>query len=222
MGLQNLLPRSIRMAFLYVKSKKILADAQMSRTQKIAAIRKKEQAWMSNLSNMLKGINKQDIAVTVGMKDLAKIYTSLESPDDALRFINVLDNHIHQLVEYKGDNEFVFNTYNYYFYYKGKAYAQKGMIEECQKQFDILNLKLNESIAKDPSKSSLQEMYNHLNTQIYNNYIDIAEKFTNIQLSAYKTCLDQFKTFDRRDPGNEQIQDMINELQPWVEHISKK
>jgi hypothetical protein len=210
------------MAFLYVKSKKILADAQMSRTQKIAAIRKKEQAWMSNLSNMLKGINKQDIAVTVGMKDLAKIYTSLESPDDALRFINVLDNHIHQLVEYKGDNEFVFNTYIYYFYYKGKAYAQKGMIEECQKQFDILNLKLNESIAKDPSKSSLQEMYNHLNIQIYNNYIDIAEKFTNIQLSAYKTCLDQFKTFDRRDPGNEQIQDMINELQPWVEHISKK
>lgn len=222
MGLQNLLPRSIRMACLYVKSKKIIADTQMSRAQKIAAIRKKEQAWTSNLSNMLKGTNKQDVAVAVGMKDLAKIYTSLESPDDALRFINVLGNHLHQIVEHKGDNEFVFNTYIYYFYYKGKAYAQKGMIEECQKQFDILNLKLNESIAKDPSRSSLQEMYTYLNIQIYNNYINIAQRFTNIQLPAYKTCLDQFKTFDRRDPGNEQIQDIINKLQPWVEHICKE
>ena len=96
------------------------------------------------------------------------------------------------------------------------------MIEECQKQFDILNLKLNESIAKDPSRSSLQEMYTYLNIQIYNNYINIAQRFTNIQLPAYKTFLDQFTTFDRRDPGNEQIQDIINKLQPWVEHICKE
>ena len=93
-------------------------------------------------------------------------------------------------------------------------------MENISKQIDDLFLKLHEkySITEyvEISTCNRKEYY------IYNNYIDIAEKFTNIQLSAYKTCLDQFKTFDRRDPGNEQIQDMINELQPWVEHISKK
>lgn len=217
MGLQKLLPRSIRMAYLYVKSKKIATDKQLTRTQKIAAIHKKEQAWLSNLSDMFKGVGKQDVAVAVGMKDMANIYTSLESPDDALRFLNVMDTNFPQIVKHNWNNEFVFNTYIYSIYYKGKAYAQKGMIEECRNQFDKLNLNLNKFITEDPSNSSLQEMYTYLNNQIYNNYIDIAEKYTHAQQIAYKTCLNQFKIFDSRDPGNEQIQDIINGIQPWVE-----
>lgn len=210
MGLQKILPRSVRMAFLYVKSKKIAASNNLTREAKITAIRKKEKGWIVTPSDILKGDGEQDRAIAVGLKDLAKIYISLEAPDDALRCLYVVEKEFPKILKRKKHTEAITETFIFSMLYKGIAYAQKGIVNLCQTQFDQLNLKLNNLISEDPSSSRLQELYNYCNNRIFYTYLSIAEKYPDQEQLAYRTCLNQLKSFDERDPNNEIIQDLIN------------
>ena len=91
-----------------------------------------------------------------------------------------------------------------------KAQLQKGMVKECEKEFDTANIKLNDAIREDPSNPKLQDLYRYLTKQIFYNYIDIADTYPELKQTAYRTCYNQLKIFDQRDPGNEQIQDYIS------------
>lgn len=210
MGLLKILPRSIRMAFLYAKSKKIAADKSLSREKRVEAIRKKEKSWIGTPNDILKGTGEQDAAIAIGFRDMAKIYTSLEAPDDALRFLDAVEISFPAIVEYKKQNETVYEAYLFSMLYRGIAYAQKGQIEKCQKQFDLLNKNLNDAICVDPSNSRVQDVYHYCNKQIFSAYMSIADKYSDLKQQAYRTCLNQFKEFDGRDPNNEQIQDFIS------------
>ena len=212
MGLQKLLPRSIRMVFFYVKSKKIAANNQLSREQKIAAIHKKESGWVGDISRMLKGYGFQDTAIVIGMKDMAYIYVSLQSPDDALRYIDAAEPYFPELLKRKSNSEILFHSNFLAAYYKGKAYTQKGMIDKSYMQFDQLNIDLNESIAKDPSNSTLQELYGYINNQIYKDYARIFCHFSDsplLQFTISDIVEKQLRTFEERDPGNSQIEKLI-------------
>ena len=210
MGLQKLLPRSIRVASCYVKCTKTKANKQLSREQKLNAILKIENAWLGDLTKLFKGEGIQDGAIAVGMKDMAAIYTSLNAPDDAIRFLNEALGHFPRIVAERPTDQTMFISYMLAIYYKGKAYSQKGMVEACEKEYDDVNLKLNTAIANDPSNSRLQELYGYLNKQIFYDYIAIADNFQDRKQNAYRTCFNQLKTFEQRDPGNSQLLDYID------------
>lgn len=210
MGLKKLLPRAFRMAYCYTKCDRISEDEQISREQKLKSIHKLEESWLGNLAKMFKGEGLIDAAIAVGMKDMERIYTSLNSPDDALRFAEVAISHFPRIIVERPDDKTMFSSYVLAIYYKGKAYAQKGMVKECEKEFDTANIKLNDAIREDPSNPKLQDLYRYLTKQIFYNYIDIADTYPELKQTAYRTCYDQLKIFDQRDPGNEQIQDYIS------------
>lgn len=210
MCLQKIFPRSIRMAFLYAKSKKIAANKSLDREKKIEAIHKKEKSWIGTPIDILKGVGEQDAAIAIGFKDMAKIFTSLDAPNDALRYLDVLEKSFPAIVEFKKQNEAIYEAYVFSMLYRGIAYAQKGQIDKCQKQFDLLNKTLNESISADPSNSRIQDVYGYCNKHIFDTYMSIANNYSDLKQQAYRACLNQFKEFDSRDPDNEQIQDFIS------------
>lgn len=210
MGLKKMLPRAFRMAYCYTKCDRISTDEQISRDQKLKSIYRMEESWLGDLGKMFKGNGLMDAALAVGMKDMERIYTTLESPDDALRFAEVVLSHFPQILVDRPDDKTMFQSYIFAIYYKGKAYAQKGMVKECEKEFDTVNIKLNDGIQEDPSNPKLQDLYRYLTKQIFYDYIDIAKTYPELKQTAYRTCYSQLKTFDQRDPGNEQIQDYIN------------
>ena len=209
MGLKKLLPRAFRMAYCYIKCDRISTDDQMSRDQKLKAIHRMEESWLGDLARMFKGNGMIDAALAIGMKDMERIYTSLNSPDDALRFAEVVLRHFPRILIERPEDKTMFQSYILAIYYKGKAYAQKGMVKECEKEFDTVNIKLNDAIEEDPSNPKLQDLYRYMTQEIFYNYIDIADTYPELKQTAYRTCYDQLKTFDQRDPGNEQIQDYI-------------
>ena len=209
MGLNKLLPRSIRMALFYAKAKKLVANNSFSREEKIERIHKLEKSWIGDITGIIRGTGEQDAAIVIGCKDVASIYLQLQAPDDALRYLNAVENVFPLILEIKSQSEAILEGFLFSLYHRGNAYAQKGQVDLCAQQFDRLNLTLNEQISNNPANARLQDVYKYFNKQIFNTYINIAENYPNQKQEVYRICLNQLKTFDKRDPGNEQIQGYI-------------
>ena len=212
MGLLKILPRSIRVALFYVKAKKISSNKAISHQVKLDSIHKKEKSWIGNVSEIIKGTGEQDVAIVIGLKDIASIYIQMEAPDDALRYLNTIEDYFPRILERKAHVESFYEAFLFSFLHRGKAYALKGNIVSCYDQFDFLNCKINERITTDPSNSRLHNLYKHINSQVYRTYMNLANKYPEKEQIVFQTCLSQFKVFDERDPGNEQIQDYIEKL----------
>lgn len=210
MGLIKLFPRSIRMALYYVKSKKVSVNKSISREAKIEAVHKLEKKWIGNVFEVLRGTKEQDVAIAIGVKDMAKIFVKLDAPDDALNYLNSVEDIFPVLLDIKNNNSSVFEAYIFSLFLRGNAYALKGLIDECYNQFDLVNVKLNEQMASEPSNSRLQSMNNYLTEQMFDVYLILADKFPEKRQPAYRACLNQLKVFLERDPGNDIIQDLID------------
>ena len=122
---------------------------------------------------------------------------------------NAVENVFPIILEKKSQSVAILEGFLFSLYHRGNAYAQKGQVDLCAQQFDRLNLTLNEQISNNPANARLQDAYKYFNKQIFNTYINIAENYPNQKQEVYRICLNQLKTFDKRDPGNEQIQGYI-------------
>ena len=186
MGLNKLLPRTIRMVLFYVKANKLVANNSFSREEKIERIHKLEKSWIGDITGIIRGTGKQDAAIVIGCKDVASIYLQLQAPDDALRYLNAVENVFPLILEKKSQSEAILEGFLFSLYHRGNAYAQKGQVDLCAQQFDRLNLTLNEQISNNPANARLQDVYKYFNKQIFNTYINIAENYPNQKQGVYR------------------------------------
>lgn len=209
MGLIKLLPRSLSMALFYMRAKKVAARNTLTNEEKIKKIHRLENSCIDDITEIIHGSSEQDVAIAIGLKDMSKIYLQLNEPDEALRYLSVVENVFPTFVKMKSDKESIFEGFLFSLFYRGRAYAMKGNVEQCAEQFDLLNKEVNERISKDPSNSRLVDVYVFFNSKFFNTMIEIPKDHPAKKQEAYNTCLRFLKIFETRDPGNEQLLDYI-------------
>lgn len=212
MGIIKLFPRSIRMAIFYAKSKKIVALYADNNNVALTEIINLEKKIIGGTS-IFKGSNRQDEAIAIGMKDMAKIFIEVNSPDNALRYLESIEKDYEKMISEQKENESLFEGYAFVLFYFGKAYAQKGMIDNCNIWFDKLNIVLNSKMSESPSNSRLCDIYRYMNKRLFNVYLRFAEDYPEKAQEVYCSCLQLLKKFEERDPGNEQLNELIQYFQ---------
>lgn len=218
MGLfSKVLPMSVRLAFLYKESTAIAKDDSLSPQQKLEKIHEKEVKWSGKEGFNPKAVgNVQAPAICIGLKDMAGIFVKLNSPDDALRYINTIGtsfaeilNELPVTAENAGKRQRIFEGLVFCWEHEANAYAQKNDIERVRLIYSKINQYMLATIEEDPSNKRINDLYNHMNYQTFNTFINMANAFPATKQEAYLTCLRLLKSFDHRDPGNDILQDLI-------------
>lgn len=218
MGLIDIVPVSIRLAFLYSKAGKIAKQEGMSNEEKLQKIYCLENYWKgkSGFNPMSVGEG-QAPAICIGKKDMARIFTSLHSPDDALRYVDGLGNLLMDILNRIPDNEqnankrdSVYEAQIFAWYYEAVSYAQKNDAERSRLLFNKINQNMLVTIESNPSNKRLNDVYHYMINETFNTFIDMANEFPAQKQEVYKALLNLLKTFDQRDPGNEHITDLIS------------
>lgn len=216
MGLIDILPVSMRAALLYAKSAKV-AKSDKSNGEKLELIRKKENFWKGKSGFCPEKIGKeQAIAVSIGLKDLANIYNSINSPDDALRCLNAIGNTLTDSLNSLPNNEqtahkrqSIYENQVWAWLHEATAYAKKNNVDKCRELLDKINVSINKRIESEPANKRLADFCDYTVSQTFDLFINLAKEFPDNQQKAYQTCLSLLKTFKERDPGNETVQEYI-------------
>lgn len=219
MGIIDVLPMSIRIALLYSKAAKI-AKTDKSHDEKLKLIRKKENFWKgkSGFHPEIVGA-KQSLYVSIGLKDMAKIYNSIQAPNNAIRCVNTIGN---SLIDYlkalPKDESFsrkrhlAFESQVWAWLHKATAYAMKNTIDKCRELLDNTNQAINTQIELEPANKRLADIYDYTISRTYSTFLQIADDFPNNALKARLTCLYLLQKFQNRDPNNDLIQEYINQF----------
>lgn len=217
MGMIDMIPMSIRIMMLYVKCKKLTKRQDMSETQKLEAIRRKEYFWKGSEGFAPTKVGKiQSPAVSIGMRDMAGIYCLLHAPNDALRHLNaigtsLMDNYnsLPNDQQHAHKRQSIFEAQIFAWLHEADAYAQLKNTDRVRLLFDKINQTLLTAIESDPSNKRLHAFYHQCIQQTFDTFIDMANTNPDIKQNIYQTCLKLLKTFDRRDPGNDTITELI-------------
>lgn len=217
MGLIDIIPSSLRIGFLYIASNKIAKKEGKTDQEKLQMIHRKEKFWQGKTGFIPSGEGEVNSpALCVGMRDMARIYTQLHSPDDALRYINGIGNRLmNNLNSLPNDERHAHKKQSLYeaqvfaWYYEAVAYAQKNELNRAKSVFDNMNQNLLKSIEREPSNTRLHDVYEHMNEMTFRTFINMAKEYPTHKQDIYRTCLDLLKTYDQRDPGNDHINDLI-------------
>ena len=145
----------------------------------------------------------------IGKKDMGRIFTSLDSPTDAIAYLESALCDIN-FISIKNKEKEISENKSLISLYYGIAYAQIGKVAKCKDVFNQLNEFINEEIRKRPSDKRLNDLYMYSNKSIFNAFLNLAKKHPNLKQEAYNTCYNLLKEFESRDQGNEQLQDYIN------------
>lgn len=213
----KVLPKSVCLALLYKESTTIAKDDRLSAQQKLEKIHEKEVKWGGQEGFNPKSVGKiQAPAICIGLKDMAGIFVKLNSPDDALRCINAIGtsladilNDIPVTAEKARKRQHIFEGLIFSWANEANAYAQKNDIERVRLIYSKINQYMLATIEEDPSNKRLNDLYNHMNYQTFNTFVNMADTFPTTKQEAYYTCLKLLKSFDRRDPDNDILQDLI-------------
>ena len=216
MGLIDILPVSMRAALLYAKSAKV-AKTDKTNKEKLELIRKKENFWKGKSGFHPEKIGKeQAVAVSIGLKDLANIYNSINSPDDALRCLGAIGNTLTDSLNSLPNTEqtahkrqSIYENQIWAWLHEATAYAKKNNIEKCRELLDRINVSINKKIESEPANKRLADFCAYTVSQTFNIFINLAKEFPENQQKAYYTCLSLLKAFKERDPGNETVQEYI-------------
>ena len=216
MGLIDILPVSMRAALLYVKSAKV-AKSDKSNGEKLELIRKKEDFWKGKSGFYPEKIGReQAIAVSIGLKDLANIYNSINSPDDALRCLKAIGNTLIDGLNSLPNNKHtahkrqsIYENQIWAWLHEATAYAKKNNIDNCKELLDKINISINKKIESEPANKRLADFSDYTVSQTFDIFINLAKEFPDNQQKAYQTCLNLLKAFKERDPGNETVQEYI-------------
>jgi hypothetical protein len=216
MGLIDILPVSMRAALLFAKSAKI-AKTDITNKEKLEMIRKKENFWKGKYGfNPEKTGKEQAIAVSIGLTDLAKIYNSIDSPDDALRCLDTIGNTLTDSLNSLPNTEqtahkrqSIYENQIWAWLYEAMAYAKKNNTEKCRELLDRINVSINKKIESEPANKRLVDFCAYTVSQTFDIFINLAKDFPESQQKAYHTCLSLLKAFKERDPGNETVQEYI-------------
>lgn len=217
MGIIDMIPMSIRMLLLYVNSKKVTKRQNMSEAQKLEAIRRKESFWKGNEGFAPTTVGEiQSPAVAIGMRDMASIYCSLHAPNDALRHLNaigtsLMDNYnsLPNDQQHAHKRQSIYEAQIFAWLHEADAYAQLKNTDRVRLLFDKINQTQLASIESDPSNKRLHDFYHQCIQQAFDTFIGMANSNPDIKQNIYQTCLKLLKTFDRRDPGNDTITELI-------------
>lgn len=237
MGFIDLLPMSLRISILYYRSFKI------SKLEKASIKEKKDKIY--KLEKLLKGKDcfdikkvgrEQAIATSIGRVDMAKIFNSLSSPDDALRYLSEIDtfllyilngDHINETQSSidrifdkiekdipfdKSKSQTIFETLILTLLYRCFAYSLKKDMECCKQLAKQINSTILNQIEKNPANKRLNDLYKYSVAQTYEVFINIGRLNPANRNKAHNICLELLLDFDKNDPGNDLIHEYIQKL----------
>ena len=207
----KLFPKTIRLAFLYVKATKITKNKNLSEKEQLAAIyvMEKKCGGRLYLTEVASKSSLFSLTRAIGKKDMGRIFTSLNSPVDAFAYLEPALCDIN-FIKLEGKEKHIAENKVLILLYTGIAYTLSGKIMEGKNSFDLLNEFINEEIRKHPSDKRLNDLYRFCNRSIYNAFIDMTENYPKLENEIVNTCYKLLEVFESRDPGNEQIQNYID------------
>lgn len=204
-------PRTIRLAMFYTKALKISKDKSLDKSEKLSAIRSLEKKCGGQSYFTLKANKATLYTLTraIGKKDIGRVYVSIESPAEAFSY---LDSALYDFnfIKIEGKEKTIVENKSLVLMYLGMANALLGRTDKAIERFDELNLYLNDAICKDPSNDRLTGLYNYCIQNTFDAILKIAKRFPDKQQNIYKGLLNLLKEFDKRDPGNETIQEYLS------------
>lgn len=217
MGLIDMIPVSVRLGSLYVKARKIAEAGDKSNEEKLQQIYRLERHWSgkSGFDPTTVG-HLQAPAIYIGKKDMARIFTSLHAPDDALRYADGLGDQIMDFLSRMPDDKdganrraSVYEAQVFAWYYEAVAHAQKNDIERTRLLFSKINQNMLATIEADPANKRLNDVYHYMINETFETFVSYIDMYPDNKQQALRLLLNLLKTFDRRDPGNELIAELM-------------
>lgn len=237
MGFIDLLPMNLRISILYYRSFKISKSKKASVKEKIDKIYGLEKVLKGKSGFDIKKVGReQAIATSIGRVDMAKIFNSLSSPDDALRYLSEIDtfllnyikgeptyetqssidrifNKVEMDIPYDNSKkQTVFETLVLTLLYRCIAYSLRNEMECCKQLAKQINNIILNQIEMNPANKRLDDLYKYSVDKTYEVFINIGKSNPANRRIARDICLELLFAFDKNDPGNDFIQEYIQKL----------
>ncbi len=202
------MPRSVRIASLYVKSKGVISSKSMSDADKLSSIYKLEKGvgGREKLLVYLESITTVTLAEVVGQKDMGRIFVELGSAQDALEYLDCVLNNLNGR-ELNGKEMQILECRAIAMILSIQAHATLGSVQSCVELSDKLNVYMNAAVVKNPSNKRIYSLYEYANDKVFSAFVLISQKYSDLIKEVRSSGKVLFAKFVDRDTCNEDLKD---------------